>query len=137
MLSATFRRVASWWVNHSLTTTYQTTRAPKQCPRSSMSAADQGAGPRSGESPASDMPAAGFDSREHVDQEQRHEQHKQVDASHSQSSNQSITSVPPARPTGTYCTPVDVASMTWVHICHASRAVRLADCQSGQQPSTW
>lgn len=70
-----------------------------------MSAADQGAGPRSGESPASDMPAAAaFNSMEQVDQEQQYQQHKQEDASHAQGNKQNIPPVPPARPTGQQCT---------------------------------
>jgi hypothetical protein len=67
-----------------------------------MSAADQGAGPRSGESPASDIQAAAaHNSREQVDEEQQHQQQKLEEASHTQNRNQDVPPVPSAQPTGT------------------------------------
>lgn len=71
----------------------------------SMSAADQGAGPRSGESPASDMPAAAaYNSAEQVDQGQQNQQQKSEAESHSENNQQNGSAVPEAKPTGQKCT---------------------------------
>lgn len=73
-------------------------------PFRSMSAADQGAGPRSGESPANEMPAVATDnSTSKTDSEQMRQQHEQQEASQSPESKAKVEPVPPARPTGSWC----------------------------------